>query len=103
MNRSKNYISIYRLEKELNYYPSWYKDQTLFLRFLKITNFTDTDILNFGRIYVKYSHLDKLAELKKFLNHILQKMKLKSSKDLFKKTNEIYSSKQTKLNKNQHY
>lgn len=93
MKEHNNYINLYRIKKELYYYPSWYKDKSLFFKLLKQSNFTDEDILNFGRIYVRYNHLNNFKELTKYLNYILQKMKLHSAKRLFEKTNEIYSTK----------
>lgn len=96
MNQHNHYINIYKLKKELYYYPSWYEDKSLFFKLLKQSNFTDEDILNFGRIYVSYSHINNSKELTKYFNYILKKMKLNDSKTLFQKTNAIYNTKQIK-------
>lgn len=102
MKRSSNFVNLYKLKKELHYYPSWYKDKGIFLKLLKKSYFVDEDIINFGRIYVRYNHLKNLKELNKYLNYILRKMELDNPKNLFKKTKQIYNDRGIKLHKNQH-
>lgn len=96
MKRSNNYINIYKLRKELYYHPPWYKDQEIFLKLLKKSTFTDEDIIDFGRIYVRYNHLKNLKELRKYLNYILEKMEIDNPNSLFKKTKQIYNNRQIK-------
>lgn len=100
MKRPSDFVNLYKLRKELHYYPSWYKDKKTFLILLNKSNFTDEDIINFGRIYVKYNHLKNLRELNKYFNYVLEKMQLDNSKNLFKKTNQIYNNRGVKFHKN---
>lgn len=100
MKRSSDFVNLYKLSKELHYHPSWYKDKGTFLILLKKSSFTDEDLINFGRIYVKYNHLKNLKELNKYFNYILKKLELNNSKNLFKKTNEIYNNRGVEFCKN---
>lgn len=86
-------INIKRLNKELHYHPPWPKDKPIFIRFLNQSHFTNKDIILFARLYVKYSHIHcfQTNELTNYFKSILIKMKIDNPKELFNKTQSIYS------------
>ncbi len=90
-------INIGKLKKELYYHPAWAEDQDVFFRFLRQSSFSDKDIIIFARLYVKYSHIHCFQEsqLTYYFNYMLEKMQIYTSKQLFKKTNNIYAKMNT--------
>lgn len=91
-NHNKD-INIYKLKKELYYHPAWYKDQEYFFKLLNQSQFKQKDIIDFGRLYVKYSHLTYYKELNKYFNFILERMNLNNKVNLCDKTKHIHGIK----------
>ena len=87
-------VNLNRLNKDLYYHPAWAEDKKVLIPLIYQSSFTDSDILIFARLYVKYSHLHcfQVSELTKYFNHMLQKMQLYTSQSLFQKTNNIYKT-----------
>ena len=85
-------VNIKKLKKQLYYHPAWAEDQDTFMRFLNQSNFSDEDIVLFGRLYVKYSHMHCFHsnELSNYFNHILERMQIHTSVNLFSKTHCVY-------------
>ena len=83
-------INIRKLNRDLHYHPSWYKDKDQLFKLLKQSNFTDEEITEFGRIYVRYNNTKYFKELKKYFNHIIEKMHFDGPQQLFAKTKQIY-------------
>lgn len=85
-------VNLTKLNKYLYYHPAWAKDKKLMTSLMHQSSFTDSDILVFARLYVKYSHLHcfEVNELTNYFNYILQRMELYTPESLFKKTNKIY-------------
>ena len=90
-------INIKQLNKELHYHPPWLKDRPVFIRLLNQSHFTNTDIILFARLYIKYSHIHcfQVSELTKYFKSMLVKMKIHNSEKLFCKTQVIYNQLQT--------
>jgi len=88
-------MNISKLHKELYHHPPWPKDKKTFIRLLKLSVFTNEDIIIFARLYVKYSHIHcfRINELQNYFNYILKKMNFNNSTELFNKTNKIYRNK----------
>lgn len=86
-------LEIKKLKKELYYHPAWAEDEDIFLKFLRQSYFSNKDIIIFARLYVKYSHIHCFqdSQLTYYFSHILNKMELYNSKNLFKKTHSIYA------------
>lgn len=86
-------VNISKLKKELYYHPAWAEDEHIFLKFLRQSYFSDQDIIIFARLYVKYSHIHcfQNSQLTYYFNYMLEKMKIYTSKNLFKKTHNIYA------------
>lgn len=85
-------VNIRKLDKELYYHPQWPKDRPILYSYFHKSTFTDNDILIFGRLYVKYSHLHcfKVTELTNYFNFMLHKMQIHNAKQLFERTRQIY-------------
>lgn len=83
------------MSKELYYYPAWYNDKKFFIKLLSQSTFSEKDVLQFGRLFIKYSHINcsDTNELNNYFNYILQKMQLYNKTNLFKKTKYIYNNK----------
>lgn len=91
MQHYSTYINTSKLKKELYYHPAWYTDEKKFLELLKQSKFKQEDITDFGRLYVKYSHLKDYEELNKYFKFILKRMKLNNEINLCHKTKQIYN------------
>ena len=89
MKSHKN-INIYRLNKYLKYHPSWYKDKIILFKLFKQSKFTDKDIINFGRINVKYNHIKDIEELTQYFNYIIKQMNFNNPEELYSKTQQTY-------------
>ena len=90
-----NRNEIYKLTKELYFHPAWHNDKHVFLSLLQKSYFIENDILNFARLYVKYSHLhvNKNNELNKYFKYMIHKMQMSNASNLFKVTKQIYNDK----------
>ena len=93
-------LNIHKLEKEMFYHPAWCNDKKILFKLLKQTSFTNTEILQFGRLYTKYSHIhySRKNELNKYFHFMLQKMQILNDITLFQITNTIYKQKKAKIN-----
>lgn len=90
-------INLSKLDKELYYHPQWPKDRPKLIKFFSQSILTDDDMLDFGRLYIKYSHLQsfKAGELGNYFNLMLNKMQIYDAQELFELTRKLYQ--------NQHY
>lgn len=85
-------INIKKLKRELHYHPAWEEDRYIFMKLLQQSEFSDQDIVMFGRLHVKYSHIHlfQKSELANYFSYMLKKMQIRNIKELFSKTNDIY-------------
>ena len=92
-------VNITKLNKELYYHPAWPEDKKLLIPLMYQSSFTNSDILAFARLYVKYSHLHcfQVNELTHYFNYMLHRMQLYTPECLFQKTNNIYKKSYKKL------
>lgn len=74
------------------YHPAWEEDRYVFMKLLQQSDFSDQDIIIFGRLHVKYSHIHLFqdSELTNYFNYMLEKMQIRNTKELFSRTHSIY-------------
>ena len=87
------HFNIHKLNKEMYYCPSWNNDHKFFIKLLDKSHFTNQDIRQLSRFYIKYNHIYKKEnyELKKYFNYILIKMKIYTIKNLLEYTRNNYN------------
>lgn len=88
-------FSIIKLKALMQYYPPWHKDKEVFCQLFYKSKFNDSDILQLGRLYVKYTNIPYLYEneLMKYFSIMLKKMQMRHINDLIDQTHYIYNKK----------
>jgi len=85
-------MDLQALNKELYYHPAWHDDKEIFIRLANMHTLSKADILELGRLRVKYEPVISLhhQQINRYFAHLIKKAGCIDEEDLFSITLKIH-------------